>query len=145
MKARARLIVVVIVLLLQSNSKAQERREKLEAMKVAFITEQLNLTVIEAQAFWPVYNEYQQKKKDLHKDREQGRKDFKENFSTLTEVEAEKMVDEDIVFRQKELDLLKTLHLKLKQILPAKKIALLYKAELDFKKQMLEKLTNKQR
>lgn len=31
---------------------------KLEAIKIAYITQQLNLTPAEAQRFWPVYNSY---------------------------------------------------------------------------------------
>lgn len=34
------------------------RGEKIEAIKVAYITRELNLTADEAQRFWPVYNEY---------------------------------------------------------------------------------------
>jgi hypothetical protein len=149
MKTGAKLITVFVSLLLYNNTQAQDdsqtqgRREKVESMKVAFITERLNLSVTEAQAFWPVYNEYQQKKKELHQQRGNGRKDFKADFDNMSDAEAEKLIDEDIARRQKELDLLKALHLKLKQILPAKKIALLYKTEFDFRKQMLEKLGNK--
>jgi len=32
--------------------------QKLEAIKIAYITQQLNLTPAEAQRFWPVYNSY---------------------------------------------------------------------------------------
>ena len=39
------------------NSFAQKHdKEKIKALKVAHITEQLDLTAKEAQAFWPVYN-----------------------------------------------------------------------------------------
>jgi Skp family chaperone for outer membrane proteins len=34
------------------------RGKKIEAIKVAYITKELNLTSGEAQKFWPVYNEY---------------------------------------------------------------------------------------
>jgi hypothetical protein len=37
---------------------AQPPREKIKALKVAFITKELNLTSGEAEKFWPVYNEY---------------------------------------------------------------------------------------
>lgn len=35
-----------------------ERGEKLEALKVAYLTKYLNLSVDEAQKFWPMYNAY---------------------------------------------------------------------------------------
>ena len=48
------------------------RGEKLEAIKVAYITKELNLTSSEAEKFWPVYNEYF---KELKKARDENRKD----------------------------------------------------------------------
>lgn len=39
---------------------AQQARdgERLEALKIAYLTKKLNLTTEEAQRFWPVYNQY---------------------------------------------------------------------------------------
>lgn len=42
-----------------------EKYEKMEQMKIAFITHKLNLDSEEAQRFWPVYNEYQQKRQAI--------------------------------------------------------------------------------
>ena len=39
----------------------EKKKEKIEAIKVAYISEELELTVAESQAFWPVYNELQSK------------------------------------------------------------------------------------
>ena len=48
------------------------RGEKLEAIKVAYITKELNLTSSEAEKFWPVYNEYF---RELKKARDENRRD----------------------------------------------------------------------
>ncbi|MCC6600805.1 MAG: hypothetical protein IT223_09045 [Crocinitomicaceae bacterium] len=45
----------------------EKRQEKIERLKRAFISEKLELTVAEAEKFWPVYNEYNSKKKELKK------------------------------------------------------------------------------
>ncbi len=37
----------------------EQRIEKVQALKVAFITQKLSLTTDEAQRFWPVYNRYE--------------------------------------------------------------------------------------
>ena len=61
----------------------EEKREKIEAIKVAFITEQIDLSVEESQSFWPVYNEMSNKEHALRKaqrDAFGGLKDF-ENAS----------------------------------------------------------------
>ena len=55
-------ITLLIIMFGLSNLVAQgERREKLKAYKTAFITEKLELTPAEAEKFWPVYNNYENK------------------------------------------------------------------------------------
>ncbi len=49
-----------------------QRGEKIEAIKVAYITKELSLTSSEAEKFWPVYNEYF---KELKKAREENKRD----------------------------------------------------------------------
>lgn len=50
---------------------SQERGERIEALKVAFITKQLQLTAQEAQKFWPVYNGYESEMKSMVRDHRQ--------------------------------------------------------------------------
>lgn len=45
----------------------EQWREKARAEQVALITEELNLTEAEAQAFWPVYNEVQEQRREAFK------------------------------------------------------------------------------
>ncbi|MCF1716259.1 hypothetical protein L0U88_16575 [Flavihumibacter sp. RY-1] len=52
-------------------TQAQQRDgERLEALKVAYLTKKLNLNTEEAQKFWPIYNEYMA---DLKKVRQENR------------------------------------------------------------------------
>lgn len=43
-----------------------EGHERFEAEKVAYITQQLSLTVEEAQVFWPVYNQAQKEQREAY-------------------------------------------------------------------------------
>ena len=61
----------------------QEKRERIEAMKIGFITEKLSLTSKEAQIFWPVYNEFQSEIHEIKKDRRETFKKNRENFFCL--------------------------------------------------------------
>src|SRR6056300_591448 len=61
----------------------EAKREKIEAIKVGFITQELDLRVEESQAFWPIYNEMSDKEFALRKSQKEtliGLKDF-ENAS----------------------------------------------------------------
>ncbi|CAN5810373.1 hypothetical protein BH11BAC3_BH11BAC3_38700 [soil metagenome] len=42
----------------QDNSGSNKKQQDIEALKVAFISRELELTPEEAQKFWPVYNQY---------------------------------------------------------------------------------------
>ena len=55
-----------IALLIATLSFAQHG-DKIKAYKAAFITEALDLTAAEAQQFWPIYNEHEDKLMDLRK------------------------------------------------------------------------------
>ena len=43
----------------------QEKREKIKALKVAFLTEKLALSSEEAQKFWPIYNAFEEKQFEI--------------------------------------------------------------------------------
>lgn len=115
-----------------------EAREKIKAHKIAFLTQRLDLTPEEAQQFWPVYNEFDKKMEALreaNKDLVHGARD-----EELSEAEAEKRVDAFINFRKQETDLMVEYHEKFKQVLPASKVAKLYRSEEMFKRKLLEQL-----
>ncbi len=117
-----------------------ERKEKVEAMKIAYITNKLELTPAEAQQFWPVFNEYENKIQAIRQSRRKDSKDGVENFDQLSDKEVESLIDSEVSFRQKELDVLKEYHSKFKTVLPIRKLAKLYRAQEDFKRELLKKI-----
>ncbi len=117
-------------------------REKMEAQRVAFITQQLNLTPEEAKVFWPVYNEYDAKRQALKKSFRESGYMHKEDLDKLTQKEAEQILDNQIIEAQKFLDLRKEYHGKFKAVLPAVKILKLYDSEREFQKMLMEKMHN---
>lgn len=121
----------------------QEKKENIESMKIAFLTKKLELTPEEAQRFWPVYNEYSAKIQENRKKRRQDLKYAKENFDEMSDKEVEQAVENEMNFRQKELDIQKEYNTKFKSVLPIKKVAKLYAAEEQFKKVLLEKLKDR--
>lgn len=117
----------------------EEKREKIEAIKVAFITEQIDLTVEESQSFWPVYNEMSNKQHALRKaqhDAFGGLKDF-ENAS---DKEVEKAIMELADLSVEIEELRKSYLPKFIDIIGAKKTAKLMKAEKEFGKRLMERM-----
>ena len=66
-------IILIILLSISLNVVSQDEPErdakKIQAMEVAYITRELNLTPEEAQKFWPVYNQYRQEVKGVVSDK----------------------------------------------------------------------------
>jgi 16S rRNA U1498 N3-methylase RsmE len=118
----------------------EERKEKVEAMKIAYLTNQLDLSPSEAQQFWPVFNEYETKIQAIRQSRRKDKKEGSDNLDQLTDKEVETLIDSEVGFRQKELDLLKEYHAKFKAVLPIRKVAKLYRAQEDFKRELLKKI-----
>lgn len=117
--------------------------EKIKALKVAFLTNRLNLSPAEAQVFWPVYNAYHDAKMEVHRAQMKLAKTLATKFDVLTDAELNKMLDEHITLKQKESNLEIENLQKLRTILPIKKIALLQKAERDFKIEVLREYKNR--
>ena len=57
------ILLILSISLISFCAQAQEdnatKKEKIQALKIAFITQKLELTSDEAQRFWPVYNRYE--------------------------------------------------------------------------------------
>jgi Skp family chaperone for outer membrane proteins len=118
----------------------EDRKDEIESMKIGYLTKRLNLSPDEAKSFWPVYNQYQNELQTLRKSRKAEVKDAKPDFMEMNDKDVEKLVDNEIVFRQNELDIMKKYHSQLKQVLPIKKVAILYRTEDDFKRELLKRI-----
>ena len=77
----------IFIFLLLSNylcvAQTESRSEKIEALKIAFITKELNLSPEEAQRFWPVYNNYTQELKKVRLENQQDVVTFEENVVNI--------------------------------------------------------------
>jgi hypothetical protein len=139
-------LIALCLLMTTAGVHAQMKRpvkEKVDAIKIGFITERLDLTPEEAQAFWPVYNQYTDELDHLRKDRRENLMNARENFDSMSDGELEKAVDNEIAFRVNELEILKKYHPQFKKILPVKKVAKLYRAEEDFKRRLLDMIKDR--
>lgn len=142
MKTKIITTVIALIFLMPLTGRSQERKEQFQEKKkeigikkIGFLTEQLALTTEEAQAFWPVYNEFESQKDALLKEN----RDKKEpiDIDKLSEKELNEMLDAEINKEKKMLDLRIEYQDKFKKVLPVKKVVLLYKAEKEFRKVLL--------
>ncbi len=115
-------------------SMAQDGRlqDRIEAQRIAFITEQLQLTPEEAQQFWPVYNEYRDKEIALNKEKIPTR-----GMALMNDQEAADHLDKILDIEQQVLTAKIDYTNQLKRVLSPRKILKLYAAERQFKERLL--------
>ena len=141
-------IVPILFLLVTTFAFAQghkEKQEKLKALKVAYITEQLELTTDEAQKFWPIYNDYQEKQFDLRHEKMRtilGKLDVG-NIEKLSEKEASALLSQMQGVEETLFTIQKKYIKDLQSILSDKKIMKLKKAEGDFNRHLLKQMREK--
>ena len=110
-----------------------DQKDQIDAQRIGFITNELNLSAEEAQVFWPVYNKYRSELNALRKSRATELMTARINFDNYSEEQINKLIDNEMTFRQRELDLTRKYNEEFKKVLPVKKVALLYRAEQQFK------------
>ncbi len=115
-------------------------RDKIEAMKVAFITKKLDLTPAEAQVFWPLYNENLKKMEEIRSERQALKKKLAAEGASDKDIES--FLASEFALRQKEIDAQKQFFQKIKTSIPIKKVALFYRAEEEWKAELIRQLGN---
>ena len=133
---------ILFSLSLFGQTKDVQKEEMVKAQKIAFFTEKLNLTTEDAQLFWPVYNEYWQKKNKIIDDRRNAMKFCSENLEKLSDKEIERYGDLYINFHKQESDLLIEFNEKFKKVLTPEKVIKLYFADYEFKTYLLQQIRN---
>ena len=143
-------IFPIIFLLVSSLSFSQdhrEKREKVKALKVAYITEQLELTTDEAQKFWPIYNTFEDKQSELRHEKMRAILDRFQpgNVDKLSEKEASALLIQMEKIEEDLFNLKKKFIKDLQGVISAKKIIKLKKAEEDFNRELLKQMREKRR
>ena len=135
-------LTLAFMLLMTASAWAQrpsgEEMQRIQDAKIAIITNRLSLTPEQATGFWPVYNEYSQKRREIHRSQRK----------IINEKKAEGKTDEQVLnnlkevqdLKQKELDLEKEYQNRFLKVISASQIVELYKAERTFNDMLIQRL-----
>lgn len=119
--------------------KTEEELKQIQDAKVAVITNRLNLTSEQSTEFWPIYNEYSHKRRDIHRAQRKLIGD-KKSSGTVTDEQVLANLKDVQDLRQKELDLEKEYQIRFLKVISATQLAELYKAEKSFNDMLLQRL-----
>lgn len=121
-----------------------DRFERIKALRVAYISERLNLTPEEAQRFWPVFNQFDDKMDGFHKQKRQLMFKLRpENASKLSEKETTTLMDEDDRLEEEIQNNRRQLVKNLQGVIPNQKILMLRQIEIEFKQKLLNQIKNR--
>lgn len=134
---------LIIAFLILNMSTVFAQHEKIKALKTAYITTELNLSSDEAEKFWPVYNASQKKTHQLRKQLRDIHKKTDQTFDNISEKEAQDILNTTMILDKKMYEEQNVLIQNLKNILSAKKIIQLQKAEDQFKRKLLKKFKDR--
>lgn len=113
----------------------KQNKEKIESIRIGFLTKELDLTPEESQRFWPQYNAHKEKEAALI----QSLKPTKAR-ETMSEKEAEAELAKRLDGIDKMAALQKEFILSMKTVLPVQKVLRLEMAEREFNRKLMHEI-----
>ncbi len=140
-KMRVVLTVMIVMIGLASVAQPPDRpsKEKMEQLKVAFLSEELDLSVEEGQKFWPIYNEFTSKRDVLDEQKKKDKKQMKK-LENPSDTDVENALN---AMTQSRIDEIMLEDQFIKDCLPVlgpEKTLKLIKSERKFKRAMIDKM-----
>lgn len=119
-----------------------DRKDKVETMHIAYLTQKLDLTPAEAEKFWPVYNQYRTDMDALRKQRMDNIEAVKKagGVDNMSEDDVKKLIASETDIETRQLDLRKQYITKFQTVIPIRKVAKFFVAEDGFKRYLLNQL-----
>lgn len=126
-------------LLEEKKEAIQDRKERIKSLKIAFISQKLSLTSVEAEKFWPIYNKYDEKIMVL----KEAQMKLRIQKRIGTDEEALKKIEEAEEKEAEVMTLKKKLRAELIPVISAEKVLKLEQLEQEFHRKLLEKLQDR--
>ncbi len=142
MKTIISILLLGAVYSLSAQGPSPEALEKIEAARIALISERLALTPEQAEKFWPIYREFANKRKAISQDFNKARRNFDPNQAT--EEENKKMLDMATTVKEQQLTLEKEYSQRILNVITTRQLNNLRKAESDFKEMLLKRIRAQQ-
>lgn len=145
MKTRVIFFLTTVMFLFTTSgmlfAQSQEQIDKFNEERKVYFTEKLELTDSEIQAFWPLYEDFQNRKMKLVEDERNTYSYAHNNFDHLTNDEINAILEKVYKLKEEQLQLEKEYYqTKFHKALPAKKVLKLGKVEWDFRRHLIGRL-----
>lgn len=136
------LFIAAVMAFFGGFSQSPEALKKIEAAKIALITERLELTPAQAEKFWPIYREFGKQRQEIRRDFDQARRNFDPNKAS--EEENKKMLEMANQVKERQLKLEREYSQRILKVITTRQLNNLRKAENDFKEMLLRRIRAEQ-
>ncbi|MBN2522423.1 MAG: hypothetical protein JXB24_04070 [Bacteroidales bacterium] len=135
------LLILLAVCVFGQSSKSE--RDNIRKQKVDFFNKKLNLSNTEADNFWTVYNDYQNRKNKISSEKRALIRYYMQNADYMSKNEITETLEKYLFYEKQETDLLVIYSEKLRKVLPDEKVLKVYVTEVEFKDYLLKQLRTK--
>ena len=137
---RAILLLMIVFVAMGAHAQNGGRAQRVQAIKIGYITQRLHLTEEQAKNFWPVYNSYEE---ELRSARRAFVQKHPEARAHDTSVKSSQYIDDQLALQQQALDIRKKYKDRLLKVITTDQLATLYDAERDFRNLLMDQLMKK--
>lgn len=121
-------------------AKREERQDRVKNLKIAYFTKELNLSATESEKFWPIYNEMEEKMKNIRKDNKKSIDQLQENSESISDDDFKKSINQIFDAEIEETNVKKEYYNKIAGAIGYKKAGKVYKLERVFKLMLLNEM-----
>ncbi len=115
-----------------------EARKKIEAARIALISDRLGLTPEQAERFWPIYREFTQQRSQLVREFREAQRQVDPN--NVDPQRQQELVELGLKIKQRELDLEKDYSKRMMDVISAQQVLNLRNAEKEFQRMIINQI-----
>lgn len=133
-------LLLLLVLAVPLKAQMNQNTEKFHDERVAFFNEKLQLTPQQADKFWPVYNDFNNRRIKLGDEERNVLNFFASNSANMTPQEIDESIKKYLDLQRQEADLIAQYTRKFEDVLPKEKVLMVFVTERQFRVYLLQKI-----
>jgi hypothetical protein len=134
------MLLVSLVLVPDSMAQTEEQLARFEEERVAFFTRELQLSETESEHFWPLYNDFDNRRMKISEEERNTLRYYHNNYENMSEQEISEILTKYVDLNNQKHILEREYHNKFREILPDKKVMMLYVVERQFRMHLIRRL-----
>ncbi|MEY4282162.1 MAG: hypothetical protein RLZ39_1574 [Bacteroidota bacterium] len=116
----------------------QEKLEKVNNLKIAYLTKELDLSTAQAEKFWPIYNNYEKELMQTRRSFKQ--KHLNDRIDGLTDKESKELLDDQLAMETAVIAIRKNYRNEFLKVLSPQQLVTLMEAEKRFNQMLKDKM-----